>query len=123
MDYSQSTHGSSGTSQHSLVCGSIHTSQENKHLQHMGRCSSWGSPTFNGMDRLYWDAQPGCFRTRRDPLCMAISSLQCPQLETEGRLLQSWLSYDVRSQSRTVQTHDSQILSGADSTVCPGSCA
>ena len=123
LEHSQPSHSCSRSGKHIPLCSLLHTTEENQYHQHVGWITGRGHPSTNGLDSLHRDAGPGGLCAGRDSLRMAVSTLQCPELETERRLLKGWLPHDVCTQPRTVQEDFIEILSLVDSHLCPGPCA
>lgn len=97
----------------------LHTTEETQHLQHLGWFTGGCHPTTDGLDSLHRVTGPRSFCAGRHSLCVAVSTLQRSQLETERGLFESWLPHDVCAQPWAVQKNFVEILPLLDPHLCP----
>ncbi|XP_023385723.1 protoheme IX farnesyltransferase, mitochondrial isoform X2 [Pteropus vampyrus] len=113
----KSTHRSPGSLQHFPVYLLLYPIEEDQHCQHMGWSCCWGHPTCHGLDSSYW--QPRCWSISfgRNPLLLAVSSFQCPELGPPRGLLPRRLLHDVGHSPSPMPARRPAPLSGPDWTV------
>ncbi|KAM7068328.1 protoheme IX farnesyltransferase, mitochondrial isoform 2-T2 [Molossus nigricans] len=111
------THRSPGALQHLPVHLLLHPTEEGQHCQHLGRSCGGGHPTCHGLDGSHW--QPRCWSlsSGRNPLLLAVPSLQRAELGPPRGLLPGGLLHDVRHSPRPVPARRPAPLPGPDRTV------
>ncbi|XP_053766615.1 protoheme IX farnesyltransferase, mitochondrial isoform X2 [Desmodus rotundus] len=111
------THRSPGALQHLPVHLLLHPAEEDQHCQHVGRSCRRGHPTCHGLDGSYW--QPRCWSVSlgRNPVLLAVSSLQRTQLGPPRGLFPRGLLHDVSHPPGPVPARCPAPLPGLDRTV------
>ncbi|XP_058708241.1 protoheme IX farnesyltransferase, mitochondrial isoform X4 [Poecile atricapillus] len=119
---SELSHRGPGSLQHLPLHVLLHAPEENEHCQHVGGSCCWGHSPHHGLDCSYRESGCWCITVRRDPLLLAVPSLQCPELGSAGRVLPRRILYDVCHSPRAVQAGGSASLLRLNWTLNSGSC-
>ncbi|XP_074016250.1 protoheme IX farnesyltransferase, mitochondrial isoform X2 [Numenius arquata] len=117
------SHRGTGSLQHLPLHVLLHPHEEDEHCQHLGGgCRRSHSPR-HGLDGGYWYSGCWCVTVGRNPLFLAVPSLQRPELGSAGGLLPRRLLHDVRHPPRAVPAGGPASLLGLNRTLHGGSCS